>query len=132
MRFLSYASISSAVTASTIAYAFYTRIQFYPAVVFLAVSKWSVLILGNFALMLTVAFGRFVKFLFLGTLREAEMMQLMEDSKYAITETCLALTIFREELSVRVIALFTTLLFIKIFHWLSRYVFKANNFFFFF
>ena len=43
----------------------------------------------------------------------------MQQSKYAITETMLALTIFREELNLRMLLLFTALLFIKIFHWLA-------------
>ena len=40
--------------------------------------------------------------------------------RYAITETCLAMTIFREEFNVRFVGLFTALLFIKIFHWLMQ------------
>jgi hypothetical protein len=37
-----------------------------------------------------------------------------------ITETCLAMTIFREEFNVRFVIMFTILLFIKSFHWLLR------------
>lgn len=40
--------------------------------------------------------------------------------RYAVTETCLALTIFREEISFHVMVLFTALVFLKIFHWLSQ------------
>ena len=40
---------------------------------------------------------------------------------FAITETCLAITIFREELRFRFVSLFTVLLFVKIFHWLSQF-----------
>ena len=39
-------------------------------------------------------------------------------ARYAITETCLAMTIFRDEFNVNFIGLFTILLFLKIFHWL--------------
>lgn len=40
---------------------------------------------------------------------------------FAITETCLALTIFREELRFRFVFLFTVLLFVKAFHWLAQF-----------
>jgi E3 ubiquitin-protein ligase synoviolin len=75
-------------------------------------------VLGNMALVLTFLAGRITKSVFLGTLRDAEVEILLENARYAVTETCLALTIFREELNVRVAALFTALLFAKIFHWL--------------
>jgi E3 ubiquitin-protein ligase synoviolin len=51
-------------------------------------------------------------------LQEREIMY--DRARYAITETCLALTIFHEELSVKVFALFTALLFSKVFHWLCE------------
>ena len=48
------------------------------------------------------------------------MELLYDNARYAITETCLALTIFREELTARVFTLFTVLLFCKAFHWLVQ------------
>lgn len=45
---------------------------------------------------------------------------MYERSWYAVTETCLAMTIFREEFDLQFIVVFTTLLFLKIFHWLSQ------------
>jgi E3 ubiquitin-protein ligase synoviolin len=45
---------------------------------------------------------------------------MYDRARYAVTETCLALTIFHEELSVKVFALFTALLFSKVFHWLCE------------
>lgn len=44
----------------------------------------------------------------------------MSNAPFAIIKTCLALTIFREELTVRVGALFTALLFAKVFQWLAE------------
>jgi E3 ubiquitin-protein ligase synoviolin len=35
-------------------------------------------------------------------------------------ETCLAMTIFREEFNVGFVAMFTVLTFIKVFHWLVQ------------
>lgn len=43
----------------------------------------------------------------------------MERSWYAVTETCLAFTVFRDDFSPRFVALFTLLLFLKCFHWLA-------------
>lgn len=45
---------------------------------------------------------------------------MYENARYAFTETCLALTIFRGDLTAKTIALFTQLLLVKAFHWLSR------------
>lgn len=57
---------------------------------------------------------------FLGTLRAAEFEHLMERFWYALTETCLAFTVFRDDFNPKFIALFTVLLFLKSFHWLAE------------
>lgn len=46
------------------------------------------------------------------------LQHLIDRSWYAITETCLAFTVFREDFSTKFVALFTVLLFLKAFHWL--------------
>jgi E3 ubiquitin-protein ligase synoviolin len=66
-----------------------------------------------------VLLGKTLKRVFLGTLTRDEIEDLVQNSKYAITETMLALTIFREELNLKLLMLFTGLLFMKIFHWLG-------------
>jgi len=48
------------------------------------------------------------------------LQHLIERSWYAVTETCLAFTVFRDDFSPRFVALFTLLLFIKCFHWLAE------------
>ncbi|CAN0329183.1 unnamed protein product, partial [Hapterophycus canaliculatus] len=45
---------------------------------------------------------------------------MYENARYAFTETCLALTVFRGDLTSATVALFVQLLLIKAFHWLSR------------
>lgn len=50
---------------------------------------------------MTLLLGRITKNVFLGQLRDVEVEILYDNSRYAITETCLALTIFREELTTR-------------------------------
>lgn len=46
--------------------------------------------------------------------------RLIEKAWYAVTETCLAFTIFKDDLSPKFVALFTFLLFLKCFHWLAE------------
>ncbi|ESO96371.1 hypothetical protein LOTGIDRAFT_147275, partial [Lottia gigantea] len=57
---------------------------------------------------------------FFGQLRAAETEHLIEKSWYAVTETCLAFTVFRDDFSPRFVAMFTFLLFLKCFHWLAE------------
>lgn len=52
--------------------------------------------------------------IFLGQLREVEWEKINERLSSAIMETCLALTIFREEFSVFFVAMFTLLTFVKV------------------
>lgn len=118
MRFALYATSSSVVTSLVVLYAYATRVQFYPTVIYLVTSKFCILVLGNMALVLTLLFGKMTNRVFLGRLRDSELELVWENSGYAITETCLALTIFRDEMSLNVVILFTALLFCKIFHWL--------------
>ena len=58
--------------------------------------------------------------MFLGTLREAEVERINDRISQAVMETCLAMTIFREEFNVEFVAMFTVLTFIKVFHWLVQ------------
>ena len=118
--FLTYAATSTALLTAVVYEAVQQRRQFYPTVIYLTTSKVSALVLGNEALVLTLLFGQLCKRFFFGRLREAEVEHLYERSWFAITETCLAMTIFREEFNVRFVALFTALLFLKIFHWLLQ------------
>jgi E3 ubiquitin-protein ligase synoviolin len=48
------------------------------------------------------------------------MKHLFERSWYAITETCLAFTVFRDDFSPKFVTMFTLLLFLKCFHWLAE------------
>lgn len=83
--------------------------------------------------------GKLMRKVFFGQLRAAEfevrswvffvlvlmyfivcfLQHLMERSWYAITETCLAFTVFRDDFNPKFVALFTVLLFLKSFHWLA-------------
>lgn len=103
-----------------VAHAYILKVQFYPTIVYLVTSKIAVFMLCNLLIVATVEFGKLCKRIFLSELRTAEVELLYENSRYAITETCLALSIFREELGFATGAMFTTLLFAKMFHWLCQ------------
>merc|ERR1719309_100988 len=64
--------------------------------------------------------GKLMRKIFFGQLRAAEFEHLMERSWYAVTETCLAFTVFKDDFSPKFVALFTLLLFLKSFHWLAE------------
>ena len=103
-----------------LAFAITTREQFYPIVLFLVSSKVSFVVAGNMALATLLLIGHISKAIFLGQLRDVEVEVLMERAKYTITETCLALTIFRNELTPPILGFFGALLFLKAFHWLGK------------
>jgi E3 ubiquitin-protein ligase synoviolin len=68
----------------------------------------------------TLVVSRFVKSLYFGSLREAEVEVLIEKAKYSIIDTCLALTIFRNELSAQIFTLFGFLILMKLLHKLAK------------
>ncbi|CAI5999384.1 unnamed protein product [Closterium sp. NIES-65] len=115
-----YAALSLATLLGVVYHAFYTREQFFPAMLYLSTSKICLVVMGNMAFVLLLLIGHIVKAVFLGKLREAEVERLHELSRHEIMETCLAMTIFREEFTFSFVGMFSTLLFVKIFHWLAQ------------
>ena len=120
VRLRVYAALSTLACAAVVAHAFREKGQFYPAMVHLQASKVSFVVLCNMGLMLGVALGRLLTAVFLGSLRLIEVEHLYDRSWYAVTETCLAMTIFREEFNARFMLLFGLLLLLKILHWLAQ------------
>lgn len=118
MRLAKYVAVSAIATTLVIAHAMYTREQYFPAMMYLSTSKMALVAFGNLAFGAALVLGRAVKATFLGQLREAEVERLYERTRDAVMETCLAMTIFREEFNARFVAMFVGLLFVKAFHWL--------------
>ncbi|KAL8823018.1 MAG: hypothetical protein Q9191_006258 [Dirinaria sp. TL-2023a] len=58
--------------------------------------------------------------LFFGNLRPIEIEQLYEKAWFAITETCLAMTIFREEVGAYFLVMFVSLLIGKVWGWIGE------------
>ncbi|XP_063800914.1 E3 ubiquitin-protein ligase synoviolin [Pseudophryne corroboree] len=120
MRTAMMTGASLALTAAVVTHAYLLKHQFYPTVVYLTKSSPSMAVLYIQAFVLVFLLGKFMGKVFFGQLRAAEMEHLLERSWYAVTETCLAFTVFRDDFSPRFVALFTLLLFLKCFHWLAE------------
>ncbi|XP_053613683.1 E3 ubiquitin-protein ligase synoviolin B [Plodia interpunctella] len=112
--------ISLALTTVVIGNAYYQKKQFYPSIVYLTNSNPSMAVMYLQAFILVLLLGKLLRKIFFGQLRPAEFEHLIERSWYAITETCLAFTVFRDDFNPKFIALFTLLLFLKAFHWLAE------------
>ncbi|KAI0225145.1 hypothetical protein L0F63_004291 [Massospora cicadina] len=129
MRLALYGVASTLLTAAVLYTAFLTpthpfppfrRSNFYTAAIGLSSSSASLLVLLNFGIFATLLWGKVLQGVFFGPLRAIEVEHLYERSWFAVTETCLALTIFRDEFDAPFVTLFVALLFTKIFHWLCQ------------
>jgi hypothetical protein len=91
-----------------------TRQQFYLALVYVQSSKLSYIVFGNAIIALAVSSFSFITKLFLdGGLRPNERDAIGENIRWDVTETCLALTIFRSELDVVTAVMFLGLVVAK-------------------
>lgn len=120
MKLQTYASLSLMGTLAIIYHAFHSKSQFYPAMVYLSTSKISLVILLNMGLVVMCSLWQLTKKTFLGSLREAEVERLNEQSWREVMEILFAITIFRQDFSVSFLAMVTALLLIKSLHWLAQ------------
>lgn len=118
-RIYAYSILSTFAALATVGIAFTERSNFYAAVVFLGRSNGCLLMLLNFLLVIALVAGRILQLLYFGQLRRSEIELVCERSWYSLVSTLLAVSIFRDDFSVSFVILFGTLLFLKIFHWLS-------------
>jgi hypothetical protein len=117
---LSYVQVSFLAAFGMIWYALRTRQQFYLAVVYLSSSKWAYIVFGNAIVAFCISiFGTSTQF-FLQGLRVPEAEGLGDFFRWNVTETCLALTMFRSELSVKTGILFLFLVLAKCLHWVAE------------
>ncbi|RCV21344.1 hypothetical protein SETIT_4G131700v2 [Setaria italica] len=119
IRLQTYAAFSLLATASAVYYAFSSRDQFYPAMVYLSTSKICFVLLLNTGLVAMCVAWQLVKRIFLGSLREAEVERLNEQSWREVVEILFAVTIFRQDFSVSFLAMVAALLLVKALHWLA-------------
>nr|XP_039263865.1 E3 ubiquitin-protein ligase synoviolin B-like [Styela clava] len=111
---------SFALTGAVVANAWIQKKQFFPTVVYLTKSSPCMAVLYIQAFVFVLLLGKLMRKVFFGQLRPAETEHLIERSWYAVTDTCLAFTMFRDDFSPRFVASFTFLLFLKCFHWLAE------------
>jgi E3 ubiquitin-protein ligase synoviolin len=114
---LSYTSTSFFAAVFLLWYALRTREQWFLALTFLASSKYAYVIFGNAIVAVCVKIFYGLTHLFLGELRLAETEGLADFFRWNVTETCLALTMFRSELTVESGVLFLFLILLKCLHW---------------
>ncbi|KAG0342344.1 E3 ubiquitin-protein ligase hrd1 [Podila horticola] len=119
-RLAVYGAISVALAGGVIASAFAQRSNFYAACVYLFQSNACMMVILNLGMFLTIIAGQLVQMIFFGNLRTLEVEHLYERAWYAVTETCLAMTIFKDEFHTLFVVMFTFLLFLKVFHWLCQ------------
>lgn len=120
MKLQTYAGLSVVATLAVIYHAFSSRGQFYPATVYLSTSKVCLVLLLNMGLVIMCIMWQLTKRIFLGSLREAEIERLNEQSWREVMEILFAITIFRQDFSVMFLAMVTALLLIKSLHWLAQ------------
>jgi E3 ubiquitin-protein ligase synoviolin len=115
-RLLNYRSTSFLAFGSLLFYAFRSRRQYYLALVYLSSSKWAYVVTGNAVLALAVTVFDVATHVFLSGLRIQEAEGLNDFFRWNVTETCLALTMFRQELNIVVALEFVWLVTIKCLH----------------
>ncbi|PGG95889.1 hypothetical protein AJ79_09826 [Helicocarpus griseus UAMH5409] len=120
MRLAAYAGVSTALATGVVLKALHQRANFYSACVYLSQSNANLMILTNLCL-LAVGFVLYgLQRLLYGPLRPIETEQLYEKAWFAVTETCLAMTIFRGELGAWFLVMFVCLLVGKVWGWIGE------------
>mmetsp|Transcript_2765 Transcript_2765/g.7578 ORF Transcript_2765/g.7578 Transcript_2765/m.7578 type:complete len:384 (-) Transcript_2765:2350-3501(-) len=118
--FKSYVVVSFLSAFAVLLHAMNLKRYFFNAVIYLSRSKFATVVLGNAAVAVLLLCGKLVQAVFLGPLRFREEERLHIRVREAVIETCLAMTVFREEFNSKFIAMFAILLFLKVFHWLGK------------
>ncbi|KAG0150014.1 hypothetical protein CROQUDRAFT_713679 [Cronartium quercuum f. sp. fusiforme G11] len=118
MRLAVYGAVSTLFATFAILSAFRQRSNFYGASVYLSKSNACMMVLCNFGIFCTVIFFKFLQSIFFGKLRSIEMERMHDRLWFTVTETLLALAMFREEFDTTFVVLFISLIFVKAFHWL--------------
>lgn len=88
--------------------------------VYLSQNNISLMILINLILLVYGTFVYGLQRLCYGRLRPVEIEQLYEKAWFAVTETCLAMTIFREEVGAWFLVMFTALVTGKVWEWIGE------------
>ncbi|KAL7754301.1 E3 ubiquitin-protein ligase hrd1 [Sorochytrium milnesiophthora] len=104
---------------SVVANAWVENGHFYTAAIHVSRSRISMMALMFLGLYCTFMLGKGLQKAIFGQLRNIEVEHLYERSWMTITETLIAMTIFRSDFDSHFVFHFTLLLFLKVFHWIS-------------
>ncbi|KAI0979076.1 hypothetical protein GJ496_011865 [Pomphorhynchus laevis] len=113
-------TISFIVSGFAVYNAFRKHKQFYPSMVHISKSSFTLAVLYFQVCALAVGIVSVAKSMFFGNLRSIEIEHLMDRTWYAVTETCLAFTVFRDDFSPHFIGMFIILIIVKCAHWLAE------------
>ncbi|KAK5089161.1 E3 ubiquitin-protein ligase hrd1 [Lithohypha guttulata] len=119
-RWTAYAGLSTTLAAGVILKALAQRPNFYSAAVYLSQSSANLMILCNLVFVTACTIVLFLQKLLYGPLRPIEVEQLYEKAWFAVTETCLAMTIFRGEIGAWFLVMFFSLLAGKVWGWIGE------------
>jgi E3 ubiquitin-protein ligase synoviolin len=100
--------------------AYYERPNFYSAAVHISQSTGSLMFLVNLMLIVATSLGFGLQRLFYGPLRAIETEQLYDKAWFAVSETLLAMTIFRDDIGMWFFAMFLCLLAGKVWQWIGE------------
>ncbi|KAJ5719825.1 hypothetical protein N7493_006703 [Penicillium malachiteum] len=120
MRLAAYAGASVVLATGVFLKALHQRSNFYSACVYLSQSSANLMILTNLCLLATGFVLFWLQRLLYGPLRPIETEQLYERAWFAVTETCLAMTIFRGSLGGWFLVMFISLLVGKVWGWIGE------------
>lgn len=100
--------------------AYLERPNFYSAAVYISQSTGSLMFLVNLMLIVAASIGYGLQRLFYGTLRPIETEQLYDKAWFAVSETLLAMTIFRDDIGIWFFTMFLCLLAGKVWQWIGE------------
>jgi E3 ubiquitin-protein ligase synoviolin len=100
--------------------AYYERPNFYSSAVYISQSTGSLMFLVNLMLIVAGSFGYGLQRLFYGPLRPIETEQLYDKAWFAVSETLLAMTIFRDDIGLWFFTMFLCLLAGKVWQWIGE------------
>jgi len=122
MNFSSYFVLSTLIVVGIVSHAYVAHEQFYPAVVYLSTDKMCLAVMYNFAFAMFLLFGKALLRLFIGTLRDLEVEQLVDSGRGFLADTILFLVFYaptidnKEVGTVYLIQYICCVIFMKVFH----------------
>lgn len=115
-----YAGLSTALAGGVILKSLAQRPNFFSAAVYLSQSSANLMVLANLIFVSACSLLLLLQRSLYGPLRPIEVEQLYEKAWFAITETCLAMTIFRGEIGAWFLIMFFSLLASKVWGWIGE------------